>query len=243
MALMEKPLPFIKKYLIPLLWTNFPILLIHYRTTTRQRKKYYYQCDGKVDMIVIGCGTGGILTGIGRKFKELSPKTIIIGADPYGSQFAAPPELNKSDVGFFEVEGVGHMIVPTVCDQSLPEKWYKVDDYETHTMSRRLIREEGLLVGSSSGLLLVAAIKAIKDYKLGKGKRVVILLCDGTKNYLTKFVCDQWMEQRNLLPCVNTRNHWWWDINVTELSFKPCRNIAKSTHPAQVLDAFKRAGC
>ncbi|CAG9838323.1 unnamed protein product [Diabrotica balteata] len=206
--------------------------LAHYDTTAEE---IYYQCDGQVDMIVMGCGTGGTMSGISRKFKEISPNTIIIGADPYGSQYAQPCELNKTDVKAFDIEGIGYEYTPTVCDRSMVSKWYKFHDKVSLNMCRRLIREEGLLVGTSSGVLMAGALQAIKDFKMGKGKKVVVLLPDGAKNYLTKFICDQWMEQRNLLPAVNTRNHWWWDVNVMELSFKPCQTVEKSASPKDVL--------
>ncbi|XP_072392517.1 cystathionine beta-synthase-like [Diabrotica undecimpunctata] len=182
-------------------YSNPSNAVAHYDITAEE---IYYQCDGQVDMIVIGAGTGGTMTGIGRKFKEISPNTIIIGADPYGSLFAEPDTINKTDVKFSEVEGIGDTIIPTVCDRSNIDKWYKLDDKESLNVARRLIKEEGLLVGLSSGVIMAGALKAVKDLNLGKGKKVVVVLPDGTRNYLTKFIVDQWMEQRKLLPAVNT---------------------------------------
>ncbi|XP_050510316.1 cystathionine beta-synthase-like isoform X2 [Diabrotica virgifera virgifera] len=204
----------------------------HYDNTAEE---IYYQCDGQVDMIITAAGSGGTTTGIGRKFKEISPNTIIIGADPYSSLFAEPPEINKTDVKFSEVEGIGDKIIPTICDRHNIDKWFKLYDNESLNMARRLIKEEGLLVGSSSGTMMAAALKAIKYFNLGKGKKVVVLFPDGTTNYLTKFIVDQWMEQRNLIDAKNTHNYWWWDINIMQLAFKSCQNVDHLASPREVL--------
>lgn len=79
--------------------------------------------------------------------------------------------------------------------EDLVDKWYKTSDKDSFVMSRRLIREEGLLCGGSCGSAVVGALQAIKDFKMGKGKRVVVILADSTRNYMTKFLKDEWMEQ------------------------------------------------
>ncbi|CAH1099213.1 unnamed protein product [Psylliodes chrysocephalus] len=212
--------------------------LMHYDTTAEE---IFDQCDGQIDMIVLGCGTGGTLGGISRKFKEISPQTLIIGADPYGSTYAQPDSLNETDVKFIEIEGIGYSeLLPPVCDRSMVHKWYKFHDKEALTMARRLIKEEGLLIGTTSGLLVACAVKAIKEFKLGKGKKVVVLLPDGTKNYLSKFVQDQWMEQRGFMPCINTKNLWWWDIKVTDLECKPTINVTISQSLDEVLTIMEK---
>lgn len=96
---------------------------------------------------IIGAGTGGTVTGIGRKFKEISPETKIVAADPFGSILAVPDSLNNTDVSFYEVEGIGYDFLPTVLDRSVVDQWIKTNDLESLTMARRLIREEGLLCG------------------------------------------------------------------------------------------------
>lgn len=95
----------------------------------------------------MGAGTGGTITGIGRKIKEHFPNCIVVGADPEGSILAEPEELNKSNVTFYEVEGIGYDFIPTVLDRSVVDKWYKINDKESLSLSRRLIGEEGLLCG------------------------------------------------------------------------------------------------
>lgn len=94
--------------------------MAHYDTTAQE---IYDQCDGKLDMVVLGAGTGGTITGIGRKLKELCPECVVVGADPEGSILAEPEDLNKSEVSFYEVEGIGYDFIPTVLDRSVVDKW------------------------------------------------------------------------------------------------------------------------
>ncbi|XP_060528636.1 cystathionine beta-synthase isoform X2 [Cylas formicarius] len=190
--------------------------LAHYDTTAEE---IYEQCDKKVDMIVVGAGTGGTICGIGRKIKEISPETRVVGVDPEGSILAVPDTLNQTDVSFYEVEGIGYDFIPTVLDRSVVDLWIKTVDQDSLPMARRLIREEGLLCGSSSGAAVWAAVQAAKDLK--EGTNVVVILPDSIRNYITKFVSDQWMEARGFLPCVNTENHWWWNLGVDKLSLQP----------------------
>ncbi|KAG5886814.1 hypothetical protein JTB14_031456 [Gonioctena quinquepunctata] len=211
--------------------------LAHYDTTAEE---IYDQCDKKVDMIVIGAGTGGTVCGIGRKFKEISPETQIVAADPEGSSLALPENLNDTDTSFYEVEGVGYDFIPTVLDRSVVDLWIKTNDRESLPMARRLIREEGLLVGSSCGAALVAAIKAAKN--LEEGKKVVVILPDSIRNYITKFVSDQWMEARGFTPCLNTKNHWWWDKSISELKLDDLQTATTKMNCERVLNTIKKSG-
>ncbi|RZF47528.1 hypothetical protein LSTR_LSTR009064 [Laodelphax striatellus] len=154
------------------------------------------QCGGRVDMVVAGTGTGGTISGIGRYFKDHSPQTTIVGADPAGSILAQPDALNETDVAFYEVEGVGYDFLPTVIDRSVIDEWIKTKDEDALPMARRLIREEGLLCGGSSGGIMWAALQAAKS--LRSDQRCVVVLADNVRNYMTKFVSEDWMKQRNL---------------------------------------------
>jgi len=165
--------------------------LAHYDGTAQE---ILDQTDGKVDMVVLTAGTGGTMTGIARKMKEKNPKIKIVGVDPVGSILALPETLNGA-IGTYKVEGIGYDFIPAVLDRSpdLVDKWYKTEDKESFVMSRRLIREEGLLCGGSSGSAMVAALRAIKDFNLGPDARVVVLLPDSVRNYMSKFLNDDWM--------------------------------------------------
>lgn len=93
--------------------------------------------------------------------------------------------------------------------------WYKSNDKEAFSLARRLNSEEGILCGGSSGAALSVALKAAKDLK--EGQKCVVVLPDGIRNYMTKFVSDNWMEARHFKEPVNEYNHWWWNHTVSEL--------------------------
>uniref|UniRef100_A0A8C4UTI7 Cystathionine beta-synthase n=1 Tax=Falco tinnunculus TaxID=100819 RepID=A0A8C4UTI7_FALTI len=139
--------------------------LAHYDTTAEEILE---QCEGKVHMVVIGSGTGGTVTGVARKLKEKCPECKIIGVDPDGSIVALPSEMNRTNTTTIEVEGIGHDFIPTVLDRSVVDQWYKCNDRDSFLMSRRLIREEGLLCGGSSGSAMSVAVRAAKDLKEGQ---------------------------------------------------------------------------
>uniref|UniRef100_A0AAY4BMX7 Cystathionine beta-synthase n=1 Tax=Denticeps clupeoides TaxID=299321 RepID=A0AAY4BMX7_9TELE len=168
--------------------------LAHYDTTAEEILE---QCDGKVDMVVAGAGTGGTITGIARKLKEKCPNVKIVGVDPEGSILAEPDELNMSDKTQYEVEGIGYDFIPTVLDRSVVDMWLKSNDEDSFAMSRMLIRDEGLLCGGSSGSAMAAAVKVAKDLK--EGQRCVVILPDSIRNYMSKFLSDKWMFEKGFL--------------------------------------------
>ncbi len=157
--------------------------LVHYQTTAEE---ILNDLDGKVDMVVMGAGTGGSITGVAKRIKEVNPKCIMVGADPVGSILGGGTE-----VGTYRVEGIGYDFIPAVLDRSVVDEWVKTEDQSSFLLARRLIREEGLLVGGSSGSVLFAALKAAT--RLKAGQRCVAVLPDGVRNYMTKFVDDKWM--------------------------------------------------
>ena len=146
-----------------------------------------------LDMVVIGAGTGGTITGIARYLKEKNPDILIIGVDPEGSILGG-----RTDVATYQVEGIGYDFIPAVLDRDLVDQWIYVNDRNSFRMARRLIREEGLLVGGSSGTAVWAMLEAVKLYP-GVEKALVILP-DSIRNYLTKFVSDDWMREQGFLP-------------------------------------------
>ncbi|XP_037027961.1 cystathionine beta-synthase [Bradysia coprophila] len=188
--------------------------LAHYDGTGEEILR---QCGGSVDMVVVGAGTGGTISGIGRKIKEKCPDCKVIACDPEGSILSLPDSLNQTDVSFYEVEGIGYDFIPTVLDRSVVDKWYKCNDKQSLPLARRINAEEGILSGGSSGAALSVALRAVKDFGLKKGQRCVVILPDGIRNYMTKFVSDNWMEARLLKEPVNEHNHWWWNHKVSEI--------------------------
>ncbi len=141
--------------------------------------------EGSVDMVVIGVGTGGTLSGIARKIKEHYPDAVIVGADPEGSLLAGPEEIKP-----YHVEGIGYDFIPDVLDRDLVDRWVKTNDTESFKLARQLMRNEGLLVGGSSGSAMMAALKEAQS--LEAGQNCIVILPDGIRNYLTKFVNADW---------------------------------------------------
>ncbi len=146
------------------------------------------QCGGKLDAVVIGAGTGGTITGIARAIKKELPDCKIIGVDPEGSILAGPGEIKG-----YKVEGIGYDFIPEVLDRGLVDRWIKSNDRDSFRTARQLIRQEGLLVGGSSGTAMWAALQVGKEMK--EGQRLVVVLPDSVRNYMTKFVDDSWMKQ------------------------------------------------
>ena len=128
--------------------------IAHYDETAEE---IWDQCDGKIDYMFIGAGTGGTLTGISRKLKEKDPSIKIIAIDPVGS-ILAPPELNDTQKGGFKIEGIGKDYIPRTMDRSLTDGWVKCGDKDGHVWARRLLKEEGLMVGGSCGSAVWGAV-------------------------------------------------------------------------------------
>jgi cystathionine beta-synthase len=150
------------------------------------------QCGGRVDAVVMTAGTGGTISGVARVIKREVQGCKIVGVDPEGSILAGPGEIKT-----YKVEGIGYDFIPDVLDRRLVDRWIKSNDRESFVVARQLIRQEGLLVGGSSGSAVWAAMQVCRD--LGAGKRVVVILPDSIRNYLSKFVDDRWMRQQGFV--------------------------------------------
>jgi len=156
------------------------------------------QMDGDVDAIVVGVGSGGTLTGIGRYMRTHSPKTDMVLADPVGSILA--PLVNTgtmTEAGSWVVEGIGEDFVPPNCDLSLVKRAYAISDRDSFSAARDLLRQEGILGGSSSGTLLAAALAYCREQTTPK--RVVSLVCDSGAKYLSKVFSDAFVAQEGWL--------------------------------------------
>ncbi len=149
------------------------------------------QTDGQIDAFVVGVGTGGTTTGVGRYLKEHKPEVTIVGADPEGSLYSGDA------VRPYLVEGIGEDFWPPTFDPSLVDVWERVSDAESFRMARRAAREEGLLVGGSCGTALVAAHRYAATQPADA--TIVVLLPDSGRGYLSKFYDDTWMAEHGLL--------------------------------------------
>merc|ERR1719231_1101788 len=171
--------------------------LAHYDGTAEELLQ---QCDGKIDMVVMGAGTGGTMTGLARKLKEKLPEIKVVAVDPDGS-LLAKGEAGGEKIKSYHVEGIGYDFVPDVCDRGIVDDWVKSFDQESFDLARDMIRKEGLLCGGSCGSALAGALKAVRGETLNheitplvKGQRCVVILPDSTRNYMTKFLTDEWMQ-------------------------------------------------
>ena len=145
--------------------------------------------DDDLSMVVMGVGTGGTITGVAKRLKEIKPKIKIIGADPVGSILGGGKKVEP-----YLVEGIGYDFYPKVLRNDLIDEYVKTEDEESFLMARRLIKDEGLLCGGSSGSAMVAALKSAKILK--SNQKCLVVLPDGIRNYMTKFPNDDWMRDQ-----------------------------------------------
>jgi cystathionine beta-synthase len=151
------------------------------------------QLDGKVDAIVVGCGSSGTLSGLSKFFAEHSPNTDFVLADPVGSilaQYINEGVLSTKS-GSWMVEGIGEDFLPSISDFTRVKKAYAIPDKESFLAARELLAKEGILGGSSTGTLLAAALRYCREQT--EPKRVVTLVCDTGNKYLSKMYNDYWM--------------------------------------------------
>ena len=163
--------------------------LSHYESTGPE---IWEQTDGRITHFVTGIGTGGTISGIGRYLKERNPDVQIVGADPAGSVYSGGTGRP------YLVEGVGEDFWPTTYDKGIANRVIEVSDGDSFTMTRRLAREESLLVGGSSGMAVAAAVRLAQELSAQPGAEdqvIVVLLPDSGRGYLTKIFNDEWLSQ------------------------------------------------
>ncbi len=170
--------------------------LIHYRTTGPE---IWRQTGGKVDVLVAGMGTGGTISGAGRYLKEQNPDVKLVGVDPKGSRYHAEFQGGgaAAEIQPYLLEGVGQDFIPGTLALGLLHEVVAVEDKDAFAMARRLALEEGILAGGSAGAAVFAALRLAATW--ARGKRIVAVLPDDGRNYLTRFYSDEWMRDQGLL--------------------------------------------
>ena len=186
------------------------------------------QTGGKIDVFVCAAGTGGTITGTAKRLKEEIPGIKIVGVDPVGSLLAGPAEIKG-----YNVEGIGYDFIPDVLDQSIVDYWIKSEDRESFLTARKVIRQEGLLCGGSSGSAVWAALEVAK--REGPGKRIVVILPDSIRNYMTKFLDDQWMKEHGF-----TEHGWEADTIASLLKKMPKRDVISASSKETLSDAVMK---
>ncbi len=170
----------------------------HYHTTGPE---IWEQTQGRVTDIVIGMGTGGTITGVARYMRDNGHKVRIVGVDPVGSILYDAWKRGGDATGLeaftYKVEGIGEDFIPTTLDLSLVDEVVQVDDGESFLWTRRLVREEGIFVGGSSGSALAGAVKAAQG--LGPDRLMVVIFPDSGSRYLSKVFDDDWMREHGFL--------------------------------------------
>jgi cystathionine beta-synthase len=169
--------------------------LAHERSTGPE---IWEQMEHNMDAMVVGVGSGGTLTGLGRYFKKTAPHVEMILADPKGSILA--PLVNDGitiEAGSWLVEGIGEDFVPINCELDFVRKAYTITDAESIAMSREVLRREGIICGSSSGTLIAAALRYCREQTAPK--RVVTLVCDSGNKYLSKIYNEHWLDDHGFV--------------------------------------------
>ncbi len=168
----------------------------HYNMTGPE---IWEQLAGKIDVFIAGLGTGGTISGIGKYLKEQNPDVRIVGVDPVGSLFYDYFHTGQmTDPYTYLVEGIGEDFMPSTIDFQYIDDVVRVNDAECFHMTRRIVREEGIFAGGSSGAAVAGALKWVSHHD-EEGLNVLVLLPDSGSRYLSKVFNDKWMEENGFL--------------------------------------------
>lgn len=217
-------------------------------------QEIWSQTGGKVKAVVAGAGTGGTVTGLSKGLKARNPEIKIIAADPFGSILALPESLNEEHANEpYKVEGIGYDFIPNVLNRESVDLWYKTDDRESFAYARRLIAEEGILVGGSSGSAISAMVRGVRELGLGKGDIVVVILPDSIRSYLSKFADDDWLAANDLLPptpapspCpkpkILIKEDPYYGATIRSLRLKPVTTVPADTPCSEAIETMREKG-
>ncbi|KAF2489567.1 putative cystathionine beta-synthase [Lophium mytilinum] len=220
-------------------------------------EEIWMQTEGKITVLVAGAGTGGTITGISKGLRKHKKDVKIVAADPFGSVLAVPEALNQEHANEgYKVEGIGYDFIPDVLDREAVDVWYKTDDRAAFGYARRLIAEEGILCGGSSGSAMDAMVKAVKDLKLGADDVVVVVLPDSIRSYLSKFVDDDWLAANDLLPpsppitpatlsrraSTSKKDDPFQGATIASLRLKPVTTISAASPCADAIETMREKG-
>lgn len=170
----------------------------HYQFTAQE---IITDLNGVPDVFVATAGTGGTISGVAKKFKEIKPDCKIVGVDPVGSILGGGDEVCN-----YHVEGIGYDFIPKVLNHKVIDKWVKITDEPSFLWAKKAIREEGLLCGGSSGAALYGASQIIES--LPSQSKVVVMLSDGIRNYMSKMLDNNWLEENHLNAAVIKNNKY-----------------------------------
>ena len=180
----------------------------HYRTTGPE---LWQQTSGKIDVLVAGLGTGGTISGTARFLKEQNPEIKVVGVDIQGSLLYETWKLGRMPEDphpkTYKIEGIGEDFLPSTLDLHLMDEVVQVDDRESFLMARRLVREEGLFAGGSSGSAVAGVLKSQIVRNLKPDQTVVVILPDSGDRYLSKFYDDNWMRENGYLPAARSEDN------------------------------------
>ncbi len=205
----------------------------HYESTGPE---IWRQTAGKITHFVAGMGTGGTITGVGRFLKEQNPHVKVIGVDPIGSVLY---ELHRSGkmikAESYKVEGIGEDFLPSTTDLSVVDEIVQVNDRESFWMTRRLVREEGIFCGGSSGSAVMGALKYAREHHLGPDDVMVVILPDSGSRYLSKIFDDDWMRENGFLE------RSWVDYRASDIqAAKPDTRVITAQLTDRMTDVVKR---